>query len=57
MDEDLARTVELLRLAARYIRDNADCEQLIEYDDTDCDGICLADDCESQAETIEESYL
>lgn len=57
MDEDLARTVELLRLAARYIREGDDYERTIEYDNADCDGICLADDCDSQADTIEESYL
>jgi hypothetical protein len=48
-----SRAAELLRLAAQYLRDNANTTILIAYDETECDGSCLADDCEFAAEALE----
>ena len=49
--EELARAIEMLNIAAAYIREHApDCVSF--YDGTDCDGYCIADDCESAAESI-----
>lgn len=49
--EDLARAHDMLRIAAEYIRDNWP-DATINYDDAECDGYCVADDCESAAEMI-----
>lgn len=46
------RAVELLRHAAAYIRASSDHDRLIHYDDADCDGLCLADDCDATAEAL-----
>jgi hypothetical protein len=50
--EEIKRAVEMLKIAAKYIRDN-DPEGIIFYDGTDCDGYCVADDCETAAECLE----
>jgi hypothetical protein len=51
------RAAMLLKLASQYIRDlpfdvvtDAD---LMHYDGADCDGICLADDCDAAAHDLE----
>lgn len=50
------RAAELLHLASAAIRDN--CPEIeIFYDETTCDGYCLADDCQIQAEMMEELLL
>ena len=43
------RKNELLLLAAQYIREHSTMDDLIHYDGTECDGACLADDCEAAA--------
>jgi hypothetical protein len=50
----LPRAVEMLRIAAAIIREDAPHSQMF-YDDANCDGGCVADDCESHAEVI--AYL
>jgi hypothetical protein len=52
MNEESKRAVEMLRIAAQYIRDN-DPDGAIWYDDAMCDGYCVADDCESAAALLE----
>ena len=47
----IERAVEMLRIAAEVIRENAP-DVTAEYDGVTCDGICIADDCESIAETL-----
>ena len=40
----VGRAIEMLRLASRYI--DAHCpDRIIQYDNADCDGACVADDC------------
>lgn len=46
----IIRKDQLLKLAAEYIRKYTDCENVIFYDGTDCDGECLATDCEAASE-------
>lgn len=46
------RAIEMLRIAARYIRET-DAYGTIHYDGTECDGYCVADDCEIAAEELE----
>lgn len=48
---DLLRATEMLLVAAKYIREHCP-DQLIHYDDVDCDGFCVADDCESAAAAL-----
>ncbi len=48
----------MLRVAAQYIRTFCP-DETIHYDEADCDGYCVADDCESAGEELEdelESY-
>lgn len=45
------RASYLLRVAAKYI-DSFDSESLITYDEAECDGACLAGDCDIEAENI-----
>lgn len=52
MSEELNRAVVMLRVAMNYIRDNCD-DGLIFYDDAECDGACVADDCEIAAGALE----
>jgi hypothetical protein len=49
MSKAIERKNYLLRIAARYIREHAP-EETIFYDGTDCDGACLADECECAAD-------
>jgi len=49
---DTKRAAEMLRIAAKVIRDLApDAHHF--YDETDCDGYCIADDCESAADDLD----
>jgi len=50
-DHDKDRAIEMLLVAAKYIEDHWP-EGLIEYDGTDCDGYCVAEDCRNAAEAI-----
>jgi len=45
------RANEMLGIAAKYIRQHW-ADGLIEYDETECDGYCVADDCESAMLTV-----
>lgn len=45
------RAAYMLRVAAWYIRDKYP-DGIVYYDDAECDGYCVADDCESAAEDI-----
>ena len=47
-DPHLKRATEMLQVAAKYIRQHCD-DGLIFYDETECDGACVADDCENAA--------
>ncbi len=49
--EDLLRAAEMLKIAAEYIRENWP-DATVFYDESDCDGYCVADDCETAAEMI-----
>lgn len=47
------RAVEMLIVAARYIRELCGAvHETIRYDDADCDGECVADDCVVAAEML-----
>lgn len=50
--KDLDRAMEMLRIAAKYIRKYHD-DGILVYDGADCDGACIADDCEIAAEAME----
>lgn len=41
----------MLQIAAKYLREHSD-DGLVEYDGTECDGYCVADDCENAAEAL-----
>jgi hypothetical protein len=45
------RAVEMLRLASEMIREHCP-EAEAFYDETDCDGLCVADDCEFIADDL-----
>lgn len=48
---DIERAVEMLNIAAKYIREQYP-DGTVFYDDTDCDGYCVADDCEIAATAL-----
>lgn len=48
---DLERAIEMLNIAAAYIREHAP-DYVSFYDGTDCDGYCIADDCEIAANDL-----
>jgi hypothetical protein len=48
-----ARAAEMLRIAAIIIREHCP-EAMHFYDEVPCDGTCIADDCDSAAEGLEE---
>ena len=48
---DIDRAIKMLEVAAEYI-DKTDPYGLIHYDDADCDGGCVAEDCNSIAESL-----
>lgn len=47
------RAVFMLRVAAAYIRDHYP-DGMIRFDEAECDGYCVADDCEVAAEMLSE---
>lgn len=47
------RAEEMLQIAANYIREHCP-DGTIHYDETECDGYCVADDCETVDEEIKE---
>lgn len=49
--EEVKRAIEMLRIAARFIIDNA-AGEMVFYDDAECDGLCLADDCRIAADVL-----
>ena len=50
------RAIQMLRLAARWIEENGGHfgETTIHYDGADCDGSCIAMDCEHAADHLEQ---
>ena len=51
--KEISRAREMLKVAAKYIRDYYP-DGTIHYDENDCDGYCVADDCESAADGLVE---
>lgn len=51
MSENINRAAEMLRIAAKVIRDRAP-DSRFYYDDADCDGLCIAEDCEIAADLL-----
>ncbi len=49
-NETIGRAIYMLEVASLYCRENP--YNLIKYDDAECDGECVADDCESIAEQL-----
>lgn len=49
------RAIQMLKIAARWINENGGHfgATLINYDGADCDGSCIATDCEHAAECLE----
>jgi hypothetical protein len=45
------RAIEMLTIAASYIREHCP-EMVVFYDEVECDGGCVADDCESVADDL-----
>lgn len=45
---DADRAAQMLRIAAAYIREFCP-DRMAHYDEADCDGYCVADDCETAA--------
>lgn len=51
MDKASERASFMLRIAAIYIRKHCP-DELYHYDEADCDGGCVADDCDAAAEEL-----
>lgn len=49
--DDETRATYLMRVAAAYINDHPD--HTIDYDDTTCDGYCLAEELAVEADNME----
>ncbi|QDP54196.1 MAG: hypothetical protein GOVbin4685_56 [Prokaryotic dsDNA virus sp.] len=47
-NKELERATEMLFIAAKVIRENCP-DAMHFYDNAECDGYCIADDCESAA--------
>jgi len=47
--EALERSVILLDATERFLSTNPVMEYMVHYDEADCDGHCLAEDCENAA--------
>ena len=47
------RAAEMLRIAAKVLRSSSDGELKHFYDEAECDGWCIADDCEAAADDID----
>lgn len=52
--EDITRAVKMLRIAAHYIRFFAP-DHVVRYDGAQCDGRCVADDCEKAADVLQDT--
>jgi hypothetical protein len=48
---DRHRAIYMLKVAAKYIRENHP-DGKIHYDEADCDGSCVANDCEYAADEL-----
>jgi len=46
--EDIDRAIEMLMVCSRVIREQG-AEMMWKYDEAECDGLCIADDCETAA--------
>jgi hypothetical protein len=55
VNEDEKRAVYLLRIAASYIQKYAP-SGITQYDEADCDGLCLADDMKIAADCLESPF-
>lgn len=51
MKEDIHRAAEMLRIAAEYIKQHCPDGDIF-YDEADCDGYCVAADCEIAADEL-----
>lgn len=51
MIDELKRAAYMLGIASKYIEENNP-EDIIRYDEADCDGYCVVDDCRSSAEEV-----
>lgn len=45
-NEKLERAILMLEVAAKYIKENCS-DVIIHYDEADCDGGCIAEDCKN----------
>ena len=52
--EAIARAIQMLKIASRHIRLYSS-DRVAFYDDAQCDGNCVADDCDSVRSQIEAS--
>lgn len=43
--EAIERAIKMLGIAADYLDENCDTSETVEYDNAECDGSCVADDC------------
>lgn len=50
----LGRALDMLKVSAEYLRTSNDTSMTIHYDEADCDGDCLAEDCKIAAEALSE---
>jgi hypothetical protein len=53
MEESYKRAIEMLEVAAKYIDEHCP-HDFIFYDDTDCDGYCVAEDCRIAASELQD---
>lgn len=53
MEYNIARAKEMLQVAADYIRKHYP-DGMIHYDGADCDGYCVADDCEIASASLDD---
>jgi len=51
---EIPRAAMMLRIAAQYINEYCP-HEMIRYDEAECDGYCVADDCESVADSLSPS--
>lgn len=51
LKENIKRAIQMLEVSSEYI-EQTDPYGLINYDDADCDGGCVAEDCRSIAESL-----
>ena len=50
--EAVTRAIKMLSIASKYIDDNCDLDETIFYDQADCDGYCVVEDCVVAAEEL-----